>query len=143
MFRKFFLAHIILLILLKSVSAENVDKINLTGNERITKESIMVFGKIDLNDDFNEEKLNNIIKNLYDTNFFEDIKINIKDRTLNITIVENPIIQSVKIIGIKAKKLQEPLFDAMQLKKNSSYNGYWRLSRFQIFKKISIWMSFI
>ena len=54
MFRKFFLAHIILLILLKSVSAENVDKINLTGNERITKESIIVFGKIDLNDDFDE-----------------------------------------------------------------------------------------
>ena len=70
MFRKFFLAHIILLLFLKPLSAEKVDKINLSGNERITLESIMVFGKIDLNDDFNEEKLNNIIKNLYDTNFF-------------------------------------------------------------------------
>ena len=86
MFRKFFLAHIILLLFLKPLSAEKVDKINLSGNERITLESIMVFGKIDLNDDFNEEKLNNIIKNLYDTNFFKDIKVNVKDRTLNIII---------------------------------------------------------
>ena len=111
MFRKFFLAHIILLLLLKPVNAEKVDKINLSGNERITKESIIVFGRIDLSDDFNEEKLNNIIKDLYNTNFFEDIKINVKDRTLNILIVENPIIQSVEIIGIKAKKLQDPLFE--------------------------------
>ena len=124
MFRKFFLAHIILLILLKSVSAENVDKINLTGNERITKESIIVFGKIDLNDDFNEEKLNNIIKNLYDTNFFEDIKINLKDGTLSIIVVENPIVQSIKMIGVKANKLKDQLFDAMKLKKNSSYNEF-------------------
>ena len=124
MFRKFFLAHIILLLLLKSVNAEKVERIDFSGNERITKESLIIFGRIDLNDDFNEEKLNNIIKNLYDTNFFEDIKINLKDGTLHIIVVENPIIQSIKMIGIKAKKLQDPLFDAMKLKKNSSYNEF-------------------
>ena len=43
---------------------------------------------------------------------------------MNITVVELPIIQSIQILGIKAKKLQEPLFDSMVLKKNSSFNEY-------------------
>ena len=124
MFRKFFLAHIIFLLLLKSVNAEKIEKINLIGNERITKESILLFGKVDLTDDIDESKLNDILKNLYDSNYFEDVKVNFNDGILNITVVELPIIQSVKILGIKAKKLKEPLFEAMTLKKNNSYNEY-------------------
>ena len=77
MFKKFFLAPFLLLLLLKSVSAEKVEKINITGNERISKDTIIIFGEISLEDDFSKEHLNTILKNLYNTNFFEDIKINI------------------------------------------------------------------
>ena len=111
-------------ILIESAYAKKINKINVAGNERISKESIIVFGEIELQDDFNENKLNTILKNLYDTYFFEDVKINIKNKTLNIFVVENPVIQNVQIEGIKANKIKDPIFEAIKLKKNNSYNEY-------------------
>ena len=105
MFKKIFLTHFFLLLFLNSVFAETIKKINVSGNERISKETIIIFGEIDLNEDFSEHTLNKILKNLYNTNFFEDIKIDITNNTLNIFVVENPIIQSVEIKGIKAKMI--------------------------------------
>ena len=117
MFKKFFLAQFLILLLLKPTSAEKVEKINITGNERISKDTIIIFGEINLEEDFNSEKLNQILKNLYKTNFFEDIKIDLKNNKLNILVVENPIIQNVKILGIKANKLKDPIFEELKLKK--------------------------
>jgi len=124
MLKKLLIAHITLLLLFGSVNAEKIDKINVSGNERISKDTIVIFGEIDLNDDFDDNIINNILKNLYNTNFFQDIKINIKNKTLNISVVENPIIQRVELLGIKAKKMKEPIFEQIRLKKNNSYNEY-------------------
>ena len=107
----------------KSYSSE-INKINISGNERITKESIIIFGEINLSDDFNDNKLNQVLKNLYETNFFEDIKLYIEDKELNIVVVENPIIQDVKIEGIKSQKMIDPIFNLIKLKKNNSFNEY-------------------
>ena len=71
MFKNFFLAQLLLLLLLKSVSAEKIEKINVIGNERISKDTIIIFGEINLEEDFNSEKLNQILKNLYKTNFLK------------------------------------------------------------------------
>ena len=124
MSKKFFLTLFFLLLFLNSVFAETIKKINVSGNERISKETIILFGEIDLNEDFSEHTLNKILKNLYNTNFFEDIKIDITNSTLNVFVVENPIIQNVKIEGIKAKKLKDPIYEALKLKKNNSFNEY-------------------
>ena len=48
--------------------------------------------------------INIIIKNLYETNFFKDVKLNIINNQLNILVVENPIIQSIIFEGLKAEK---------------------------------------
>jgi len=104
-------------LLIKSVYAEIVKKIIVTGNERISNETIIIFSEINLNDDLNENKLNLILKNLYKTNFFEDVKLNISKNTLNILVSENPIVQSIEIKGIKAKKLQDPILESLSLKK--------------------------
>ena len=110
MFKNFFLVQFLILLLIKSVSAEKIEKINITGNERISKDTIIIFGEINLEEDFNSDKINKILKNLYNTNFFEDIKINTKNNVLNILVIENPIIQNVEIQGIKANKLKEDDF---------------------------------
>ena len=124
MLKNFFIAFIVLLLSFSSVNAEKVDKINVSGNERISKDTIIIFGEIDLNDDFDDNVLNSILKNLYNTNFFQDIKIDINNKTLNINVVENPIIQKVQLLGIKAKKMKEPILEQIKLKKNNSYNEY-------------------
>ena len=124
MFKNFFLAQFLLLLLLKSVSAAKVEEINISGNERISKDTIIIFGGIDIKDDFNKDKINEILKNLYNTNFFEDVKIDLKNNILNVFVVENLIIQNVKIEGIKAKRLRDPIYEALKLKKNNSFNEY-------------------
>ena len=119
-----FLTQIFLFLLIKPVYAEKVEKIIVSGNERISAETIIIFAEINLNEDLNENKLNLILKNLYKTNFFEDVKINLTNNILNILISENSIIQSIEIKGIKAKKLRDPILESMNLKKNNSFTEF-------------------
>ena len=78
------LTQIFLFLFIKFVYAEKIEKINISGNERISAKTIIIFGEINLEDDFNENKLNLILKNLYKTNYFEDVKINITNNILNV-----------------------------------------------------------
>ena len=119
-----FLTQFFLFLLIKSVYAEKIEKINISGNERISAKTIIIFGEINLEDDFNENKLNLILKNLYKTNYFEDVKINLTNNILNILVSENPIIQSIEIKGIKAKKLSDPILESLSLKKNNSFTEF-------------------
>ena len=49
--------------------------------------------------------LNSIIKNLYETKFFENVSVSISNNILEIEVEENPLIQSVSIEGIKNKNI--------------------------------------
>tara|TARA_Y100000590_G_scaffold130088_1_gene148617 strand:- start:2868 stop:5108 length:2241 start_codon:yes stop_codon:yes gene_type:complete len=124
MFKKLFFSIVFFLVVLFPAYAEKIENIVISGNERISKDTIIIFSEIDVNEDITPNKLNLILKNLYNTNFFQDVKLNIKDNTLNIFVVENPIIQSVTIEGIKANKLKDPILDSIKLKKNNSFNEY-------------------
>ena len=115
---------LIFFIIFNFASATVVEKIEITGNKRVSSDTVILFGEIDLNKDLSQYDLNKILKNLYNTNFFKNIKIEIVNNTLNIQIEENPIIQSVKINGIKAEKIKEPILKALNLKDNNSYNEY-------------------
>ena len=53
------------------VSAEVIKKIDISGNERISDETIKVYGDISINQNIDNLKINEIIKNLYSTNFFQ------------------------------------------------------------------------
>ena len=120
------LTLIILLFFLlsKTVFAETIDKIEVNGNERISKETIILFGEIDTNSRIDEDELNKILKNLYKTNFFKDVKIDFQNNILKVSVIENPIIQSIEIKGIKAKKIREPILNELNLKDNNSFIEY-------------------
>ena len=68
-----------------------------------------MFSELNIKKDINKEDLNESIKKLYKTDYFKDIKIYSKNDVLIISIIENPIIQSIQIEGIKNKKLLEEL----------------------------------
>ncbi len=116
--------------------AEIITDIKVNGNKRISKESIIVFGEITFNKDYNDEDLNVILKNIYETNFFNEINLNINNSILNITVIENPIIEDVQINGIKNKKLTEILFEKLKLKNRSSYIESLFLSDLNLVKNI-------
>ena len=121
MFKKFLSINIFLLFLASFSYAEIVNSLVINGNQRLSKESIIVFGNIELNKNYNQKKLNFIFKDLYSTNFFKDIKLSIKNNILIISVVENPIIEELEINGIKSKKLTEALTDIIELKSRKSY----------------------
>ena len=109
------------IIFINSSVAEIIKKIDVQGNLRVSKESIKVLGSIDIGKDYSNNDLNLILKNLYQTNFFNDIKLNLKNNILLIKVSENPTIQSVKFTGIKNKGLIKILDDKTKLKQRSSY----------------------
>ena len=101
--------------------AEIIDKINITGNERISKETIKMFAGVSLKDDLSESDLNLILKKLYNTNFFDLVSIKIKDKILIIDVKENPIIQNINYEGIKSSEILKNLKKIVLLKSRSSF----------------------
>lgn len=103
------------------LSAEIIKKIDIQGNERISKETIKVYGDIKLNKDIDNFEINQIIKKLYSTNFFEDINISIKNQTLIIKLSEYPVINQIIVIGEKATKFKEAIKKNIKSKKNGPF----------------------
>ena len=57
-----------------NLSAEIVQKLSVKGNDRISEETIKVYGEINFGQDYSVFEVNEILKNLYKTDFFEDVK---------------------------------------------------------------------
>ena len=60
--------------LITKLSAEIINKITINGNTRVSDETIKVYGDISEGKEVDERKLNEILKSLFSTNFFEDVK---------------------------------------------------------------------
>ena len=71
-----------------SVKAEIINDIKLENNIRVSKESIISFGNIKLGTDYSESDVNQILLDLYETNFFSDIKLKIENNILIISVKE-------------------------------------------------------
>ena len=104
--------------------AKTFENIKITGNKRVSLNSIIVLGDIDINGDYTDRELSQIIKKLYDTDFFESIIIDISNDLMIINVVENPIIEDLKITGVKNKKLLKYLEDSIKLKNRKSFSEF-------------------
>jgi outer membrane protein insertion porin family len=102
--------------------SNNIKEITVEGNERISKETIIMFSSISTGDVLDEKSLNNILKNLYDTNFFKDISVELKNDNLVISVIENPLIENINYNGVESEKIKEILLQNLNLKSRSSYN---------------------
>ena len=122
MFRFFFHLILIFIFLAFSAYSKNYEKIIINGNERISSETILLFSEIPDIKFLDENSINKILKNLYKSDFFKDVTIKIENNNLIIDVIENPIIQTVFIEGIKRKKTEESLYELLSLKNRSAYN---------------------
>ena len=104
------------------VVGEIVNEIKIIGNERIPDETILMFSDLKIGDDLNNQDLNKILNNLYETNFFDNVSIKFIDNIFLIKINEAPIIQNVKITGVKANKFNELIKKNLILKEKSFFN---------------------
>ena len=104
-----------------SASAVVIKDLKILDNKRISKETIITYGDIKLNKDYNEKELNQIIKNLYETNFFKNLNLQIKDQIMILKVVENKIIQNVLVEGVKSKRIKEAILKNLFSKDKSPF----------------------
>ena len=102
--------------------SETLNKIEILGNDRISDETIKLFISTEINEKIDDEKLNNILKELYGTNFFSDIKLSFNNRILKINVKENPIIENITYDGVKNSRILEIIKNDSLIKERSSYN---------------------
>ena len=107
-----------------SVNAEIVKDVKVENNTRVSKESIIAFGNIKLGSDYKESELNEILIELYETNFFSNVKIKIEDGILIVNVEEKKIVQSVILEGIKSKENTSKILKVLKLKDKSPFDEF-------------------
>ena len=122
--KKILLQLLIFFIFYVSARAEVIKDIKLENNIRISKESIIAFGNIKLGKDYNESEINQILFDLYDTNFFSDLKLQVINNVLVINVTEKKIIQTVILEGVKSKENTEKILKQLKLKDKSPFDEF-------------------
>ncbi len=102
--------------------AEIVKKIEIKGNDRVADETILMFSKINIGDQLDNNNLNDLLKRLYDTNFFKDVSVKFNSNLLAIIVDESPIIENITYNGIKSDTLRDIIINDLELNSRSSYN---------------------
>ena len=103
------------------VKADVVNDLVISGNKRVSDETIKIYGEIDISKDITENELDKILKNLYSTNFFEDVKVQIKNNKLEIVLKEYPVINQLILIGEESNKYKELIKKTIRLKEKKSF----------------------
>ena len=124
-FKNFFSIFILVFLFFYSNAfGQIINKIEVKGNERVSNDTIIMFTGVNISDEINNQKINLILKNLYNTNFFENISVELDKDILTIIVKEYPIIQNISFDGLKAKKNKEIIKKNLLLKNRSSYNKF-------------------
>ncbi len=116
-----FLFVLIFLVFFNTLKAENIDEIEIIGNKRVAKETIIVLGDVNKSISFSSDEFNKTLKKLYQTGFFSDVSLSLNKGLLTITVVENPIIENIEITGIKKKSFVEVIYEKINLKNRMSF----------------------
>ena len=120
---KFKYLYIILIFFISlEARSEILKDINIEGNQRIPDETIIMFGNVNIQDNLNLNEIDKILKNIYNSNFFEDVQVTLENNILNIYVKEKPIIQSIEYQGIKSKTILEEIKVNRILKPKSSFD---------------------
>ena len=120
MFKKFFIINIFLFFSLLA-NAEEVKNILVEGNQRVSKQTIQLYGGIDIGKDYTSQDLDRILKNLYETEFFEDVSVDLTNNTLKVIVREFPVVNQLIIVGEKNKKYKEEIKKLINLKEKKSF----------------------
>ena len=101
--------------------AEVIKNIEISGNQRVSDETIKVYGKLKTNTNYNDEDYNKVLKNLYDTGFFEEVSLSKENSTLKIFVKEYPTINQLVILGVESNKQKEQIKKIILSKENGTF----------------------
>ena len=123
-FKVILLSFILNLIFLSFSFSEIVKKIEIIGNSRISDETVLMFSQINKGQNFNNSMLNQLLKNLYDSNFFNNVSVKFENNIITINLEEASLIKDIKISGIKAEKFKKLIRESLILKPRGSFNDF-------------------
>ena len=104
------------------LKADIINNIIVNNNERISLGTIKTYGKIEIGKDYSEDDLNQILKNLYETKFFKNISLKIDNQVLIIDLIENKLVQTIIIEGIKSSTIKNTILESLIIKEKAPFN---------------------
>ena len=105
-----------------SSNSEIIKNIKVEGNVRISSETINVFSQVSINDNLESSEINDVLKKIYLTGYFENVNVEFNEGILFIKVIENPIIQNIIYDGIKAQKIKDIITKNLNLRERSPFN---------------------
>jgi len=119
-----FFVFLILIFFDISISFSNnyvIKKVEIVGNNRISTSYITNITNKYLNKKITDEEINIITKNLYQSDFFDEISVKVKSNILYIEIVETPIINEIYFFGNSFLN-DDQLKDIIKIKKRDTFS---------------------
>ena len=110
-----------LLFFSSNLFAEKVSSVKISGNQRVSDETIKIYGEIEINKNYEESDINKVLNNLYSTDFFEDIKIRLEDNVLYVNLKEYPVISQLIFLGEDSKKIRDQIKKVISSKEKRSF----------------------
>jgi len=82
-----------------SLAAGRVERIEISGAERIEESTIASYMEIKTGDDVDSIKMDRVLKSLFATGLFADVKLGHSNGVLNVNVQENPVINDIVFEG--------------------------------------------
>ena len=119
--KKLLILSTVFTLIFSALNSEIVKDIKINGNKRVSTETIKLYGEIDINKDYTDKDIDKVLKNLYETDFFEDVKIEIVDNVLKVDLKEYPIVNQLIVVGEKSNRYREQIKKTIRLKEKRSF----------------------
>ena len=119
--KKFFKIILLFIFLSSTAIAEVINDVKINGNSRVSDETIKIYGKITLNENYDQKRLNSTLRNLFETKFFEDVNLKIDKSTLIVNVKEYPMLNQLIITGEKNLRITRELKKNITLKEKNSF----------------------
>lgn len=120
MFKKIFIV-ICITFFTNFLSAEILKEVIVDGNKRVSDETIKLYGGIKLNKNISEKEINEIINNLYETNFFENIEATFNKNILKISLIEHPVVNQLIILGEPKESFKDEIRKLIKSKEKKPF----------------------
>jgi len=125
-------------------SGQRINEIRVLGTERIEPSTVLTYMDVRVGDNMTEETLDRAIKSLFGTGLFADVTLRQKGNVLEVTLLENPVINQVAFEGndkisddelmaeVQARPRQVLTRNKVQSDVNRLYQVYQRNGRFSV-----------
>lgn len=136
---KVLLVALVLILSSQNIQAsERINNIVIKGIERVSKETVNAYLEVNKGENWDQTKIDESIKNLYKTGFFSDVKLDFNGGVLEVTLVENPMINKIAFDGNKRVD-DKDMLEELSMKPHSIFS----LSKMQndISRILSIYQS--